>query len=142
MSLGKPLGTGNYESVISALVLQVFIILGSKPPYLCTEVSKESLYQIWRETDPPSQKMAFFYTQTCQTGSHIVYVKRMLMTSLLGKPLVQQLKLEKEQNWLTFPYLYHHTFAERCLMDHYIKFGGKVILPESTDGNFLHPFTF
>ena len=36
---------------------------------------------------PPELKMAIFYTPSCQTGGHIVYVKRIPMTSISEKPL-------------------------------------------------------
>ena len=51
-----------------------FIILGSKPPYLC-RVSQESPYQIGGELTSPREKKAIFYTPRFQTevGGHIVY---------------------------------------------------------------------
>ena len=52
---------------VSSVLHILFIILASKPPNLCREVSHESLYQIQRGTDPQSQKTAIFYTPSCQT---------------------------------------------------------------------------
>ena len=63
----------------------LFIISGSKPPYLHREVSLESLYQIRRGTYPQSKKNGYFLHPSCQTGGHIVHVKG-IMTSLLQKP--------------------------------------------------------
>ena len=37
---------------------------------------------------------------------------------------VKRLWLESEQNGFTLLYLYHHTFIQRCLGNHYIIFGG------------------
>ena len=56
--------------------------------------------------------MAIFYTSSCQTGSHIVYVKEIPMMSLSENPWYRQLWLENQLNQLTLPYLYHHTFIE------------------------------
>ena len=71
-------------------VLQVlFIILGSKPPYLHRMLSWELLYKIWRGTNPPEPKSSDFYTPSCQTevSGHIGYVKEIQIMTLLGKSL-------------------------------------------------------
>ena len=34
-----------------------------------------------------------------------------------------------------------HTFVERCLRNHDIKFGGELMPPELKNGNFIHPPT-
>ena len=61
MSWGFP---SIHAVVLFSSVLQVlFIILGSKPPYIHREVSQESLYKIWKGTNPTrSQKMSILYT--------------------------------------------------------------------------------
>ena len=66
---------------------------------------------MWKETDPPRAKKCDLYT--CQSGSHIV-------KDIIWNPLVKQLWLENEQNWLTFPLLYHHTFVDRSHWNHYL----------------------
>ena len=56
--------TWGYPSIhvvvpFSSVMQELCTILGSKPPYLCREVSLESLYQICRATEPQSQKWWF-----------------------------------------------------------------------------------
>ena len=68
---------------LSSVSQVLFIILGSKLPYLHREVSSESFNKIWRGNDPPELKNGVFYIPSCPTegGSHIV------MISLSGNPL-------------------------------------------------------
>ena len=79
-------------------VLQVlFIILESKPPYLHREVTEESLYQIWRGTQPPLElKNEKFSTPPTvkldfNPGSHIFYIKGVPMMPLLESSWYRQL---------------------------------------------------
>ena len=44
------------SGAILSSITSIFIILGSKAPYLCREVSQESHDQIWREPTPPKPK--------------------------------------------------------------------------------------
>ena len=66
----------------------LFIILGSKPPYLCREVSHESLYQICRATSPQLKwQFSSCIFKNFNPSSHIVYVNGIPVTTLLGKHL-------------------------------------------------------
>ena len=82
----------------------------------------------------PPQSLKITVSLSCQTevGSYIVY------DIITGKtPWYRQLWLETEQNQLTCPYLYHHTFIERCHRNHYIKFGCEPTSLELKNDNFL-----
>ena len=109
MSWGFPL---IHVAVPFSSVLQVlFIILGSKPPYLCREESGITI-KFWGELTTWSWKMPIFYTLSiCKTevGNHIVYVKGMPITSLLWKtPWYRQLWLLSSLIWtLQYRFLCH-----------------------------------
>ena len=66
--------------------------------------------------------MLIFYT--CQTGQPYCQWHHQ------ETPWYRQLWPEDEQILLNFPYLYYHCFVDRHLMNHYIKFGGKLTSPQ------------
>ena len=58
------------------------------------------------------------------------------MTSLSGKPLgTSDYNLQMSKNQFTFPYFYHHTFVERCVRNHFMKFRGE-LTPQSQKWQF------
>ena len=95
------------------------IVTSTKPPYLCTE--------IWRGTNPPEPKNGdFLHLQLSNwfhPGGCIVYVKGILLTSLLGKPMVQMIMTWKWAKQVFIPIPTNYTFVKRCPRNHYIKFG-------------------
>ena len=71
----------------------------------------------------------------CQTevGGHIVY------DVIRKTSWCRRLWPNSEQRLLTFPCLYHHTFIQRFCRNHFIKFWGKLTLPELKKWQFSMP---
>ena len=75
------------------------------------------------ELSPKPQKQQF------STPPAVKIVAILSMMSFSGKPLGTSnydLKVSK----FDFSYLYHHTFVEKCLRNHFVKFGGEMTTSE------------